>query len=122
MDVKRSSNLQRMLCDSRAYRTFLYAAWCMVPLALVVLIALTPMYDVLIANPLVRGGFQIVSGLIGAIGAVAGIVIFLGMPAYLFFLDQRSWKLLWLIVFLFSACFGSSIYFFTVYRKQVTGV
>jgi hypothetical protein len=50
---------------------------------------------------------------------VAGIVIFLGMLAHLFLLDRSSWKLLWLILFLFTACFGSSIYFFAVYRNQI---
>ncbi len=40
------------------------------------------------------------------------------MLAYLFLLDRSPWKLFRLIVFL-TGCFGSGIYFFAVYRKQV---
>ena len=119
MKANWNSTLQEVLSDGRAYKTFRYAAWSMVPLALIFLIALTPIYDTINANVPMRIGFQIISGCIGVLGAFAGIVIFLGMLAYLFWVDRSSWKLLWLIVFLFTAWFGSSIYFFAVYRKQV---
>jgi len=91
----------------------------MVPLGLMFLIAFTPVYDAITANTTGRIGFQVIGGCVGIIGAPAGIVIFLGMLAYLFLFDRTSWKLLWVIVFLFTAWFGSSIYFLAVYRKQV---
>jgi len=91
----------------------------MIPLLIVFVIALTPAYEVIMSNAFPRIAFQVISGCIGAIGALAGMVLFLGMLGHLFLLDQSSWKLLWLIVFLFTACFGSSIYFFTVYKRQV---
>jgi hypothetical protein len=91
----------------------------MVPLALIVLIALTPLFDTINANVATRFGFQIISGCVWVAGTVAGIVLFLGMLAYLFLLDRSSWKLGSLIVFLFTTCIGSSIYFFVVYRQQV---
>jgi hypothetical protein len=91
----------------------------MVPLALIAVIALTPMYDAITANATTRLGFQVIGGFVGVLSSVAGIVIFLGMLAHLFLLDRSSWKLLWLILFLFTACFGSSIYFFAVYRNQI---
>jgi nitrate/nitrite transporter NarK len=121
MDMNRNPALRQVLCDRRAYTTFHWAAWCMIPLAVMLLFALTPMYDTIAASNPSRLAFQIVSGCVGALGAVAGIVIFLGMLAYLLLLDRTSWKLLWLIVFLFTACFGSSIYFFAVYRKHEAG-
>jgi hypothetical protein len=80
-----------------------------------VLIALTPLYDTINA----RVATRIISGCILVSGTVAGIVLLLGMLAYLFLLDGVSWKFGWLIVFLFTTCIGSSIYFFAVYRKQV---
>jgi hypothetical protein len=92
----------------------------MVPLALIVLIALTPLFDTITANIVTRIGFQIISACVGVVGTIAGMVLFVGMLAYLFLLDRSSpWKIAWLIVFLFTAWFGSSIYFFAVYRKQV---
>ena len=91
----------------------------MVPLALIVLIALTPLFDTITANIVTRIGFQIISACVGVVGTIAGMVLFVGMLAYLFLLDRSSWKIVWLIVFLFTAWFGSSIYFFAVYRKQV---
>jgi hypothetical protein len=109
------STLREFLCGRKAYRLFRYFAWCMVPMALIVLIAVTPLYDTITADVATRVGFQIMSGCI----AVAGIVLLLGMLAYLFLLDPSSWKLGWLIVFLFTTCIGGSIYFFAVYRKQV---
>jgi len=110
--------LNDILCDRRSYILFRYAAWSMIPMAIVVLIALSPVYDSITSNVAARIAFQVVSGCVWAIGAVTGIVLFLGMLGYLLFLDQSSWKLLWLIVFLFISCCGSSIYFFKVYKKQ----
>lgn len=91
----------------------------MVLVALVVLIALTPAYEAISATANSRIGAQIIAGCIGVLGAASTIVIFLGMLAYLFLLDRSSSRLLWLIVFLFTGSFGSSIYFFAVYRKQI---
>jgi hypothetical protein len=95
---------------------------CMLPLALVVLVALTPVYDTLTSNALPRIAFQTIGACVGVAGAIAGIVIFLGMLAYLLLLHRSSWKLPWLVVFLFTGWFGSSIYFFVVYRTQVLAV
>jgi hypothetical protein len=92
----------------------------MVPMAVLVLIALTPAYETFTSTTLLaRVGLQVLSACIWVIGTVCGMVLFLGMLAYLLVLDTSSWKLVWLIIFLFTACFGSSIYFFLVYRKQV---
>jgi MFS family permease len=114
-EPNKKSRLRELLCDRRAYMLFQYFAWCMVPMALMVLIALTPLYDTITASVAI----WIVSGCILVLGTLAGIVLLLGMLAYLFLLDRSSWKLGWLIVFLFTSSFGSSIYFFVVYRRQV---
>ena len=119
MSANQNSGLKKVLRSSRAYKSFRLAAWCLVPLALILLIAITPIYDTITSYRPLQIVFQVSSACIGIFGAVAGIVIFVGMLAYLFLLDRSPWKLLWLIVFLFTGCFGSGIYFFTVYRKQV---
>jgi hypothetical protein len=50
----------------------------MVPLALIVLIALTPLFDTITANVATRFGFQIISACVWALGTIAGLVLFLG--------------------------------------------
>jgi hypothetical protein len=64
----------------------------------------------------------VVGGLFGIVGAFTGLTIFFGMLVYLFRWDHSSSKLLWLTVFLLTAWFGSSLYFFFVYRKHVGNV
>jgi hypothetical protein len=113
------SALHTLLCKPKAYRAFRFAAWCMIPLALIFLILLTPIFDTITSNFATRVGFQLISAVVGVLGTVGGMMLFFGMLAYLFCVDRSPWKLLWLIVFLVTAWFGSSIYFFTVYRKQV---
>ena len=60
-------------------------------------------------------------GGLGLIGSAAGLCIFLGMLAYLLKCDPsgRPRKIFWLMVFLVGACFGSSLYFFLVARKEI---
>jgi hypothetical protein len=92
----------------------------MIPLASVIIVAMTPVYDALMAYISTRVVFQILSACIGVIGTLAGIALILSMLAYLFVLDRTSWKFPWLVIFLFTACFGSSVYFFLVYRRQLS--
>ncbi len=119
MNINKYSTIREVLCDQRSYKVFCYAAWFMIPVALIVLIALTPAYDAIFANTTTRIVLQIIGACVGVFGTVAGIVLFLGMLTHLFLFDRSSWKLAWLVLFLFTAWFGSSVYFFAVYRKQV---
>jgi ABC-type siderophore export system fused ATPase/permease subunit len=91
----------------------------MIPMGILVLFALSPGYDSLGALAKTQLFVQVLSTGIWVLGTVAGMLLFLGMLAYLFMLDPSSWKLLWLVVFLFTGPFGSSFYFFRVYRRQV---
>jgi membrane-bound metal-dependent hydrolase YbcI (DUF457 family) len=69
----------------------------------------------------VRVALPVILGCLGFVGSFAGMIIFFGMLAYLLKCDRspRIWKTLWLIVFLLGWCFGASLYFFAVYRRQV---
>lgn len=64
--------------------------------------------------------FQSVFGVLGLISALAAMTIMLGMLTYLFMCDGSPVrkKFFWLIVFFWTAFFGTSIYFFSVYKKQ----
>jgi hypothetical protein len=80
---------------------------------------------------LIRGGgvdhpagwiLQGVLGILGLISALAAMAITLGMLAYLFMCDGSPTrkKIFWLTAFFIAAFFGASIYFFSVYKKQMT--
>jgi len=77
----------------------------------------------MIANhPLSLLVLKIVGGCIGVVGSVTGLIMFFGMLAYLIRYDQSPLiaKVLWLIAFFFTAFFGSTLYFFVVYRRPST--
>jgi hypothetical protein len=58
---------------------------------------------------------------IGVATVIAGPTIFFGMAIFCVVKDRSSRyiKILWLIVFFATSCFGSALYFLTVYRKQI---
>ena len=76
-------------------------------------------YDRTASSGLSRLSLQVLGGLFGIVGAFTGLIIFLGMLVYLFRWEDSSSKLLWVTVFLLTAWFGSSLYFFVVYRRQM---
>jgi Na+-driven multidrug efflux pump len=109
---------QTLLCSRRAYAAFLFSAWwCLVFGGVLALFFAT--WDET-TNHFVRVLLPATLGCLGAVGSIAGLVIFFGMFAYLIRCDQssRRSKALWLITFLIAWCFGSSVYFFAVYRRQ----
>lgn len=106
------------LCGRTAYRVFRFAAWWTAAVALF-LVVLLASYENTASNELLRITFQVLGGILGCVGAFAGIIIFFGMLTYLLRLDHSSRKVFWLLMFLATAWFGSALYFFTVYRKQV---
>ena len=120
MNANQNSTPRELLCCARAYKTFRFAAWYMVPLALIFVVALTPIYGTITARGPTQVAFQVIGGSLGVLGALTGMVIFLGMTAYLLLLDRSSPKLLWLGMFLLAGCFGTSIYSLAVYRRQTT--
>lgn len=56
-----------------------------------------------------------------AVGMLGLLIIIVGMAIFCVFLDRSSVrsKILWFLVFFFTAPVGSLVYFFTVYRKIV---
>ena len=102
-----------------AYNISSCCSWIIVLLGIAVILMLTPWIN------LVQGattGALLVRTLgasIGVASVVAGPAIFLGMATFCFIKDRspRSVKLLWFVVFVLTACFGSAAYFFAVYRR-----
>jgi hypothetical protein len=63
--------------------------------------------------------FEVFVACLVVAGCAAGLTIFLGMFADLLLNDHSPRKLLWATVFLLTAWFGSTVYFYGVYRKQM---
>jgi uncharacterized membrane protein YfcA len=118
MPTHQDTSSKGLLCESRAQTLFTYCAWWITTLA-VFLLLVVPIYDRVASDDVARLTIQVIGGCLGSVGGIAGLVIFFGMLAYLFACDRSSRKALWVLIFLLTACFGSSLYFFMVYRKQM---
>jgi hypothetical protein len=117
--LRNDTRATSLLCGPRAYKLFRFAAVWTAALLVFLVIAAAAYDGANATSGGLRLGIQIIGGCLGTIGAFAGFTIFLGMLAYLFRWDHSSSKLLWITIFLLTASFGSSLYFFIVYRKQV---
>lgn len=113
-----SSTLQSILCDRRAMILFTTAAICVIPLTGLLVLTITPVYDQFRSDWVANTLLAFVETLMWVSFVVSGMVIFFGMVAYLLAVDQTSWKLGWLVVFLLTSSVGAAIYCLTVYRKQ----
>jgi len=109
------------LSGRKAYAAFALSAWWTVILG-VIFVAYIAVWENAPSH-FARVILPVILGILGCIGSVAGLVIFFGMLAYLFKCDRPAgiWKILWLIIFFTSGCFGSAVYFFLIYRRQVRG-
>ena len=67
---------------------------------------------------------RVFAGSVGVVSALAGPIIFIGMGIFCICRDRSPLraKLVWGLVFIATSFFGSALYFFAVYRKQVENV
>jgi len=110
----------QLLSSRRAKSVFRFCAWWITAVAVFFLLVI-PAYDRIQTNHLALLAIQVIGGCLGSVGSAAGLVIFIGMFAYLLACDRSSSKQLWTLVFLLTGCFGSSLYFFAIYRRQCGG-
>ena len=122
MAAENMDYVSTILCGRRAQSAFSFSAWWSVALGVTIAVFFWMQDES--ANSAARSALPVLLGCLGLVGSVAGLVIFFGMLAYLLKCDPsgRGWKAFWLFVFLVSCCFGSSLYFFAVYKKQVAHV
>lgn len=101
-----------------SYHVFLICSWLTVLLGIAVVLILAS-YQLGFAGSHPLGIF---AGSVGVVSAIAGPIIFLGMGIFCIFGDRSPLRvrLLWGLIFIATSFFGSALYFFAVYRKQVT--
>jgi hypothetical protein len=82
---------------------------------------LTPWFSEIVATPRGQLCLRLLGGTVGVLGAPASLVILFGMMAFCAREDNSpgSTKILWFVFFFFTAPFGTVVYFFSAYRKQV---
>jgi hypothetical protein len=82
---------------------------------------LTPWFKQIEALPRGEIVLRVLGGALGVGGAPASLIILFGMAVFCVREDVSpvSTKILWFVLFLTTAWFGATAYFFRVYRKQV---
>ncbi len=115
--------LSQLLRSNKARVLFLYSAWAVTCAGLFMIFMVTPWFQQVEALPRGRLFLQVVGGALGVVAAPAAFVIWFGMLAFCLREDRSrvSAKILWFILFFTAAWFGSAVYFFRVYRRQVRG-
>jgi hypothetical protein len=115
-----ASPKQSWIESKTSYNIFWLSSWVIVLLGIDFVFILTPWFD------MIQGGsawpfLRMLGGSIGVASVIAGPVILLGMAIFCVIKDRspRHIKILWFIVFIATSCFGSALYFFTVYSKQI---
>jgi hypothetical protein len=102
-------------------RVFLYSSWTVAVAGAFMLFMITPLFSIVSARTSGELVLKILGGVIGTLGAVSALVIWPGMLLF-WFREDRSPpvdKAVWLVLFFVTAWFGSAVYFFRVYSKQV---
>jgi|SRR5471032_2559748 hypothetical protein len=111
--------MSSVLRGEKAQALFKYSAWNSALIA--VFFAFVSVYDdALKANAHFMIAAQVIGAILGVPGSVAVLVILFGMFFYLVKVDSTSPKGTWLVLFFFTGPFGAALYYFVVYRKQLT--
>lgn len=109
------------LVSKKANVLFFYSSWVILSLGVFFIFMLTPLFHQIEAMATGELLLRILGGTLGCLGVPAGLVILFGMAVFCVREDRSSIasKIGWFFVSFATACFGSALYFFTVYRKQV---
>lgn len=108
---------QSWLESKVAYKIFLICSWTTALLGIAIILILAS-YQMGFAGSY---ALRVFAGSTGVVSALAGPIIFAGMGIFCIFRDRSSMstRLLWGLIFILISFFGSALYFFAVYRKQI---
>jgi len=115
--------MSRWLRSNKARTLFLYSSWVVVCMGVFVIFMFTPWFSDIEARPKADLFLRVLASPLAILAAPASLVLWFGMVVFCLLEDHSpaSHKVLWFLLFLATASFGSAAYFFKVYRKQVPG-
>ena len=113
--------MAKWLRSKTARVLFLYSSWIVILVGLFMLFLLSPWFKQLWTIPQAKLALEVLGGGLGVVGALASLIIWLGMIAFWLREDNSplTTKIFWFVLFFVTAWFGSAAYFFRVYRRQV---
>lgn len=99
---------------------FRFTSWIFLCLAGLFAFVETPWFHRLEMVPSAVLLARVLGGVLGVIGAVTGLILWVGMAYSCARRDRSrfSAKVLWFILFFVAGPFGSAAYYFFVYKKQ----
>ncbi|MGO8758478.1 MAG: hypothetical protein ACLQG3_10175 [Terracidiphilus sp.] len=109
------------LCTKKAYLAFLWCAWIVIALIAYLLFEFTPLFPNTTGFS-VYGAISFGLGvLLNTIDVPAAFIIWLGMGIHCvwFYRPRIAAKIAWIALIVVTVCFGATLYFFVVYRKQM---
>lgn len=112
--------MSKWIRSNNARRLFLYSSWVIVWTGFFMLFMLTPWFKEIDSIHHGRLILRALASPLAVLAPPAALVILFGMLFFCIREDDSSVgiKILWLILFFVTACFGTAIYFFSVYRKE----
>ena len=107
--------------SQKAFSLFRCSAWVVVCMGVFMIFMPTPWFSQIVATPRGELLLRILGGTLGVLGAPASLITLFGMMAFCIREERSptSTKIFWFIFFFITGPFGTVIYFFSVYRKQV---
>ena len=119
--VKGKTRTMEFLCTKKVYVTFSWGVWIVMAFCIYLLFEISPLFPD-------TSGFSVygvisfgLGVLLNTIALPAAVIIWLGMGMHCAWLDRprTAAKIGWIVLILVTVCFGASLYFFVVYRKQM---
>ena len=112
--------MSKWVRSNTAHIIFRYSSVTVLLVGIFFVLMMTPWFARLEAVHLGDIGLRVIGGCLGILGAPAGLIIWFGMLVFCLTEDRSGTtsRILWCCLFLAAAFFASSVYFFTVYRKQ----
>src|SRR5260221_13314742 len=104
--------MSRWLRSEKASVVFLYSAWVVVCMGILMIFMLTQLFQQIEARPRADLLLRILASPLAVLAPPASLIILFGMMAFCVREDDApvSAKIFWFVVFFATACFGAAAY------------
>jgi hypothetical protein len=109
------------LCTKKAYLAFSWCAWIVITSSAYLLFEFSPLFPDTSVFSLYGAISYGLGLLLNTIDPPVALIIWLGMGIHCiwFYRPRTAVKIGWVVLMLVTVCFGATLYFFAVYRKQM---